>query len=316
MYFNFSITNKIVNDISSKLINFYELVRDRDKEFRTYLNGLGDMWNLLENLADDYSVELYKKGDDEGLASRIERHAKTLKHINFCTEREELLIPGLMLTTVSRARRFRRVEAEHGDLSDDEKLVYLESAFKAGLYEHVRAVYNGIRSVTKLKVACWYFLKRYCQGSVFRQDSLGNFTTPYGGVIMNPITPDIEIDYWFNTDLTYHLTCTEFHNDTAINFLNHVEPDIGDFIFLDPPQGTRTRAFTENAFSYTQHIALADYLIRYCRSDWLMFLKYDRHIAAMYSKKPGIDVQYYDANFESRYYYQGTAVRHMIIKNY
>jgi DNA adenine methylase len=320
MYFNISCDQKHVNDYSLELIGFYELVRDRNREFFNYLNNMCEMWDFLETLADEQSVRLYNSGDDDGLMARLEYHEDNIAEFNFTRDREEYLIPGLQITLVSRVRRFRRAEYEDGEMDDHERAVHLESAFKAGLYEHIRAIYNDSKEITTQKIACWYFLRRYCFNGIFRQNSNKHFTSPFGGVKVNPISPDGEIEQWYESNLTYHLNHTLFESANFTDFLEEEHLDRDDFVFVDPPQTPRSSSFTEYNFTYSDHVRLADFLIHRCPAQWMLLLKPNPKIERLYRRKRTntglVHINHFTKNFEERHHHRSDQTKMLLLKNY
>lgn len=316
MYFGMSCLDKRVNDFSLELIAVYELVRDRDKHFIKCLNDMADTWDMLGTLADEYSLELYKDGDDERLLARCDHVSTNLLSTLFTDELIDDFMETLKVTLESRIRRLRTAEYPTG-FSADELMLSLEAAFKAGFYEHVKAVYNKLRGqLDPIRLSCYYFLRKYCYGGIYRRNNDGDFTTPFAGGAAALSLPDIETEYWTNSDLTCHLMQTEFDSVDFLEFLRFSEPKVHDFIYLDPPQTSRSTAYTNYKFGMSDHERLADWLVNHCEAQWLLFLNPDRRIETLYRGKRGIHMNYFDEGFDSRSNFKTDKTRSILVKNY
>ena len=326
MYFNMSCQDKIVNDLCLERVCFYEQVRDRNSEFFGYLNALSNLWEFLEGLADDFSVTCYKKGNDKHLAWRIVCHEQALKSVPFYNLDTEHLVKGILINTlqaslISWIRRFRRVEYEQYELkgrvvNNHDRLTFVECAYKAALYEYVRIIYNNLLQASIFKLACWYFLRMYCYKGMFRKNLHGQFTSPYGGLVMSPHLPDIEIECWRHNDLTSHLLTTKLESLNFTDFLVRHRPEKDDFIFVDPP-ALHTSAFSEFSFAFADHYYLANWLMFESKANWMVLFKPNRRIENLYQRSScRAHVMYFSEDFKSRHFHRTDDVHNILVKSY
>lgn len=314
MLFNVSVHKKYANDASPDLIAFYEMVTDRNPDFIRYLGGMEDMWKYLGNLANGRALECYNASDDDRLAAIVEDRRHTIQETAFSTVGICDLVPTIKSVVVARANRFRREERERDQLGDDERLIHLESAFKCGLYEHVRNTFNAQDRITVLRTACFYFLRRYCRHGVYRRNQRGDFTSAFGGVAVNPISPTADIDHWYATDVHEQLKSTDFSNVEFLDFLVASNPSRDDFVFLSPPGNSRTPAYTERPFGAAEHSMLLDWV--FCTPAKVMLvLPPSPRLDHLYRRKK-FHMNYFTKGFESRTAFPKEDTAAILIKNY
>lgn len=317
MYFNMSCRRKFANDSSVDLISFYEMARDRNKAFTGYLADMAEMWGFLGDLGSG-ALDFYTSGDDRSLLDGIADARKYLVEVAFTRRMSDRLVDTLRATTAAWIKRFRSLERATPHLVDDQmRMLFLDCAHKAGLYEHVRAIYNDhilqhaeLSTTSTLQVACWYFLRRYCGGAP-RFDCIGKFTSPFSGADVCGVAPDIEVDYWYNADITAHLNETQFENADPLVFLRDNAPDNSDFVFVDlPPRSCR-------AFDISAHEKLAEWLTRDCRSQWMLMMRPDMRVEKFYRRRPQRShIMYFGAGCMERHYHRLESVEVLLIKNY
>ena len=74
-----------------------------------------------------------------------------------------------------------KLENEHGELSQNDLIKNIETAFKSAYYMYFRYLYNNKK---KLKLsnpfycAVFYFIRDYCYSAMFRYNTNGEFNVP------------------------------------------------------------------------------------------------------------------------------------------
>lgn len=64
VFFHLEPKKAYINDISSNLVSFYKLTKEKNKEFISYLNQYSEIWNLTLNKLEkdiDFLSDLYLK---------------------------------------------------------------------------------------------------------------------------------------------------------------------------------------------------------------------------------------------------------------
>jgi DNA adenine methylase len=220
----------------------------------------------------------------------------------------------------------KKIEKTKSALSDEDKLLNIETAFKSAFYMHFRYLYNNIEKLEiekPFESAIYFYIREYCYSSMFRYNLSGKFNVPYGGLSYNKKNLSKKIQYFRSDSLKKQLEMTDLYSEDFQTFLEKEKPGKNDFIFLDPPYDTEFSTYAKNEFNKNDQIRLANYLINHCEANFLLIIKETELIRNLYSgtisKMKGTPIvvdefkKKYTVSFQDR---NNKNVKHLIIKNY
>ncbi len=310
-----------INDISSSLMCFYELVKNQNEEFKNILLEYDGSFVSLINTCDLYSdkiLEAYLNNDN----------TKSIDIVKFIISKTELskeLVLDLDSYTktiiASVLDKFKRTKQNNlkRKFSNKDLLENLITGFTSGFYLHFRNIYNDINlnrldTSKEFEIANFYFIREYCYGSMFRYNKKGEFNIPYGGMSYNRKQFTKKIDYHFNVENKNIFKNAEIYNLDFENFLDKIKLTDDDFIFLDPPYDTDFSDYEGKSFDLDDQVRLYNYLKK-VPSKFILIIKNTDFIYNLYKSDFNI------LSFEKNYTYNvrsrnKRSVTHLIINNF
>jgi DNA adenine methylase len=230
---------------------------------------------------------------------------------NFLTELETNLF--------RKIKRMKDIESKKEKLPDEDILSNMETALKSAFYMHFRYIYNHIDEYiidNSIKSAIFFFIRNFAYGGMFRYNSFGKFNAPYGGMQYNKKNLQKKVDYLKSAGLLHILKTTVKENLDFEDFLIKYKPSKNDFIFLDPPYDSEFSTYTKNEFGKTDQKRLAEYLIRKCKSQWMLIIKNTEFIQNLYFDK-GLSIKSFDKTYLVSFMNRNNKnTQHLLITNY
>ncbi len=329
VYLNIDCNASIINDKSDELMLLYKMIKTKNKEFKIGLNDINKNWLQLEKDIGDNAnelIELYKEytKNNDALSDLIDkymkRHDKELKSLL----REEVdinlynFIYEIKKNLISKLSRMNKLETEKGNLSSEDLIKNIETAFKSAYYMYFRYLYNNKR---KLKLsnafycAVFYFIRDYCYSAMFRYNANGEFNVPYGGISYNRKDFSKKIDYVTSKELSDYMVNTELYDLDFEEFCNKVELKNTDFMFLDPPYDTEFSTYSKNDFDKDDQIRLANYLSK-TKAQFMLIIKNTDFIYNLYKDK-GFNIKTFDKKYLVSFMNRNAKeAEHLLITNY
>lgn len=333
VYFAIQANEYYVNDKSQDLMFLYKYIKEKNTEFFNELETINNNWELLSNVSNDgfrrFSEILtsYKKEtiDNNELQILVEALIGEFENIDgplFQLEniQQPIFKKQLKRNIVSIIKRICKNEKKKQCLLCEEELKdNFECSIKSAYYMYFRELYNYPEKYTLSKprtVAIFLFIREYCYSSMFRFNKKGKFNVPYGGISYNKKCLSLKIKYYKSEELINYLNKTSFYIDDFSAFLNNIELNSNDFMFLDPPYDTTFSEYDKNRFDQKDQIRLADYLTNNCKCKFMLVIKKTDFIESLYKDK-GLEIIEFDKNYFVSFKNRNTKkVKHLLIKNY
>lgn len=303
-----------INDKSKELINLYNCAKSRDTDFVKYLCLENDEFTtigaLISSSRDDI-LSLYHS--QISIADYLSRYNDVFAAI--AGDYHCVFVQELNRNLSGKLKRSHKLEKEHGAIPDSDKLGNVEAALKSAYYMYIRRLHN-IRAGFSAgrKAAIYFFVREYCYSSMFRYNAKGEFNVPYGGISYNRKDFQKKIDYALSPAVNKKLSGTLICNLDFEDFLNELELDRDDFVFLDPPYDSGFSTYARNTFGREEQIRLCECLKRtkakimlvIKNTDFIYFLYKDNFNIKSFEKK-------YMVSFMNR---NDRNVKHLLITNY
>lgn len=333
VYFAIQANEYYVNDKSQDLMFLYKYIKEKNTEFFNELETINNNWELLSNVSNDgfrrFSEILtsYKKEtiDNNELQILVEALIGEFENIDgplFQLEniQQPIFKKQLKRNIVNIIKRICKNEKKKQCLLCEEELKdNFECSIKSAYYMYFRELYNYPEKYTLSKprtVAIFLFIREYCYSSMFRFNKKGKFNVPYGGISYNKKCLSLKIKYYKSEELINYLNKTSFYIDDFSAFLNNIELNSNDFMFLDPPYDTTFSEYDKNRFDQNDQIRLANYLINNCKCKFMLVIKKTDFIESLYIDK-GLEIIEFDKNYFVSFKNRNTKkVKHLLIKNY
>jgi DNA adenine methylase len=339
VYFNLNVKKSIINDKSEELINLYRCIKNNDKEFFSNLKAIYKNWMLLESVVENNSIELLKiyrdyctdlnnnseskniktKFNDKIYAFVI-KHAEEFNGIlssDFNIDIDNF-INEIAKNLISKMNRMFKIEKQRKLMNKKDTLDNIECAFKSAFYMHFRHLYNEAEKLnidTSFYTAIFYFIREFCYASMFRYNKNGKFNVPYGGISYNRKEFRKKIEYIDSKEIKEYMEQTRIYCDDFEVFLKKVEPEKGDFIFLDPPYDTEFSTYAKNEFAKKDQVRLCEYL-KNTKANIMLIIKNTEFIYNLYNTKE-FKIKTFDkkylVSFQNR---NDKDVEHLLITNY
>ncbi|SVA82503.1 uncharacterized protein METZ01_LOCUS135357 [marine metagenome] len=330
VYFNLTkVKNEcFLNDASNELIDFYNIIKQKDQNFFIILESINESWKEIsdiytqkkENMFShyiDFKEERITEDDVRQLMLAESRFFAGLLAEN--NERLNVLEKEVFKSLVNKFKRTKKLESKKGNLPTDDIHKIFVSAIKSGYYTFIRELYNNPQKYNVNNVeytALFLCMRMYCYSGMFRYNKNGEFNVPYGGIGYNNNNLDNKLNYYKSTKLHEKFINTKFYNLDFERFLDNCELTENDFLFLDPPYDTEFSTYAKNTFGREDQIRLSKYLKNNVRAKWMLVIKSTDFILDLYSNNNlVIDAVYkkYNVSFMDR---NNKDVTHLIIRNY
>jgi DNA adenine methylase len=319
-----------INDRSEELIHIYNMIKYKNAEFFNKLIEINRSWTILQGITQkysdifttrykDYSNDVITKIEfDDFITKFILQHTAELNCIvttDFNTQTNNFM-REIKRNLISKTSRMKKIEAKRGKLINTGILSNIECAFKSGFYMHFRYLYNNkdrLNISIPLRTAIFYFIREYCYSSMFRYNAKGGFNVPYGGISYNRKNFSRKIEYMQNEELFRHIDETDVYSLDFEKFLNEIEPQNGDFIFLDPPYDSDFSTYAQNEFTVVDQKRLADYM-RNTKANFMLVIK---NTDLIYNLYHDFNIKTFDkeylVSFQNR---NDKNAKHLMITNY
>ena len=287
----FALNNKssYINDRSLDLYLLYSFIKEKNHNFRKYLNDFDEVWKLIEN----------------------DNFKETIKNYSFINVS---LFKDYYESSIKRKNNtIKKFETNGVIVSNEDKKDIEITARKTAFYMIIRNIYNAHQSDKELHLASFYFLREYCYSSMFRFSSKGDFNVPYGGMSYNRKQMREKIDYMFSDEVNLLMKNTVVGNADFEDFLSKIEIEDNDFIFLDPPYDSDFSTYDNNPFDKKEQIRLRNRLTR-IKGKWLLIIKRTDFIMDLYKD---FYIFEYDMNYMVSFKNRNDReVKHLLITNY
>lgn len=322
IFFNLEPKQAIINDISTMLISFYNLVKAQNNEFKNYLMSYCNTFNELLNLAEDNYTEILsvynsKEYSETTISNLINSIVSKMTLEDSVILNEEQFKETLIIFVKDKFERTQK-NNEKKPFSDEDMKENLKTGFTSGYYMYFRNIYNQLALKTLEKdeayrIANFYFIREYCYGSMFRYNSKGEFNIPYGGISYNKKNFKTKVASIFNTNVenlfrNTEICCSDFENFFETHTLTR-----NDFMFLDPPYDTEFSDYEGKDFTKNDQARLAECLKK-TEANFILIIKNTDYIYNLY--KDHFRILTFDKNYtynvRSR---NDRAVEHLIITN-
>ncbi len=333
VFFSIEAREKLINDRSGELVQFYTMVARQDADFLRALDHLASGWRGISDLVDAHSHELatmYTVFAREGreraeleqrLVAFLQAHQPVFRSMfaPICEQRSENFFAELRRNLFSKTQRMHHLEQQKWPLPEHDILANLESALKSAFYMHLRYLYNMLPTMSiapGVASAIFFFVRENAYASMFRYNRSGSFNVPYGGITYNRKDLGRKIASLRSRDLQAHLSNTVLENLDFEEFLGKYPPQAGDFLFLDPPYDSDFSTYTRNEFGPRDQERLANYVLTRCPARFLLVIKNTPLIRALYEQK-GLTIQAFEkkylVSFQDR---NKRETEHLLITNY
>lgn len=326
--------NYYINDKSEELICLYLSITNDDRQvFFKALDEIIHNWDLLTTVIEKnaiFFIQTYKKYsqdkiDDTKLkdilfefilthSDQFNGMFSTMFNFNI-----ENFVKEININLIRKIKRMKELERIKHILPDNDIVDNIETALKSAFYMHFRHIYNNTSKYKinrAFKSAIFLFIRNFAYSGMFRYNSKGDFNVPYGGIAYNRKKFLKKVDYLRTKELELLLNKTIIENLDFEDFLTKYRPTKNDFIFLDPPYDSEFSTYAKNEFTKADQKRLADYLIKKCKSKWMMIIKNTDFIFDLYNDK-GLNIQSFDkvylVSFMNR---NDKNVEHLLITNY
>ena len=330
LFFHLAPPQAAVNDLSEDLMDFYRLVQAQDLELHRCLNTINKTFQGLINALTREAETLYELFEDliggileadqlePSIAMLLSRMGKAGFDRNLIPDPEEFYAS----LQKSAADKYVRTLKNHQKrpFSREDLVENLITGFASGYYVYFRKVYNDL-ALDRMEApsagyrgAVFYFVREYCYGSMFRYNSDGEFNIPYGGMSYNRKDMGAKISHMFSKETRRvfrdtQLCCLDFEE-----FLQQIQVDEGDFLFLDPPYDTEFSDYEGRPFGKNDQARLAQ-VLKATPAKFLLIIKNTEYIRSLYEQ------DFYIHSFDKQYTYNVRSrnqrdVEHLVITNY
>ncbi len=322
-----------INDKSTDLFNFY--VHLSDENFKTELFKYVSAWDALGDLntflwdksSNDFKSFISGANAYDVLKDNLSNYLKfeipkisQLVDIDFVVDAKKIEAK-LLASILDKAKRIKRISDKEGrSFSNAELQDHFETGIRSGFYLFFRNLLNqqytkSVQLSPAKTVANWYFVREFCYASMFRFNSKGEFNIPYGGIAYNKKNFRLKVTNVFDDSIANLFKNVSISNLDFEDFLNTIELNPNDFIFLDPPYDSEFSEYDQNSFSQNDQQRLASFLIK-TTAKWMVVIKETDFIRNIYTH-PNINITTFDKNYT--YNVRGRnnrSVTHLIVTNY
>lgn len=332
LFFHLKPDTATINDISSSLIEYYNLIKNQDKQLYNLLLCYNNSFtNLIKVCSDNYDeiLNVYRSLENseitkEGVQRFLLDFISTLSEKINSGFSEKLLLDdekfNLQLVRMVSDKMQRTVKNnQKKPFSEDDLKDNLITGFTSGYYMYFRDVFNDINlgrietPSIQYKVANFYFMREYCYGSMFRYNAKGEFNIPYGGISYNTKNFKTKIDNMFNKEVETIFKNTDIHCSDFEEFFKNSRLTESDFMFLDPPYDTDFSDYEGKDFTKCDQERLA-HSLKNTLAQFILVIKNTDFIYNLYKDNFNI------LSFDNQYTYNVRSrnernVEHLLITN-
>lgn len=291
-----------INDKSEDLVLFYNNVACQHALFFQILNEYVHNWEYLSEVADNNEYT----------------------QVESCIN--PTYSPYVCKALNDKLKRMRKIEAEKGELPEQDVKDNIECGIKQGYYYYIRDIYNSKIQDNKYdeeRAAAFFFLREFCYSSMFRFNSSGEFNVPYGGITYNRKDFRAKVNHLKDSTVIDKFGNTTIEALDFYDFMKKYPPTSKSFIFLDPPYDSDFSDYDNNVFNASDQRRLADYLITECKGQWLMIIKASPLILSLYepgrktANRKQINIEGFDKKYSVSFKNRNPRdCEHLIITNY
>lgn len=332
LFFHLKPKTSSINDISTSLIEYYNLIKCQDKKlydllmcysnsFSNILSICNDNYNEIANIY--YSLERNNINKEE-LQNLLSQITESLSYkINSSFSEKLILDEKKFVLQINKmvADKMQRTVKNNikKPFSNEDLKSNLLTGFTSGYYMYFREVYNDLNlsridiPSIQYKAANFYFIREYCYGSMFRYNSKGEFNIPYGGISYNNKNFKTKIDNMFNDSVETIFKNTDIHCSDFEEFFKKSNLTSNDFMFLDPPYDTDFSDYEGKDFTKDDQERLA-HSLKKTLAQFILVIKNTDFINDLYKDDFNI------LSFDNQYTYNVRSrnernVEHLIITN-
>ncbi|WEV43778.1 DNA adenine methylase [Lactobacillus sp. ESL0684] len=314
VFFDTSNPSCYINDKSSDLINFYNCIKDKDKDFVRCIQQEYEEFLLISSIIEDNKslvLDVYNQNIPIDTFVRIFLEEFKL----FTSDYSRIFVKELKSNLSRKIKRSAKLEKENGAISSKDKMANIEAAVKSAYYMYIRYLLNNMTSFSKgRQAAIFWFIREYCYSSMFRYNKNGDFNVPYGGISYNKKDFGKKIRYALSTEVFDKLRNTSIQNKDFEKFIDELRLNKNDFIFLDPPYDSDFSTYDKNKFGKSEQKRLFNCL-KHTSARFMLIIKNTEFIYEMYHDTFHIEsfTKNYLVSFMNR---NEKKVKHLIITNY
>jgi DNA adenine methylase len=323
-----------INDKSTELMALYNSISNDNRNiFFDAIEEIIYNWNLLSAVVKTnfhFFIKTYKdfssnKINDEKTKKKLfafifnnseQFNGMFSENFNFDTSN---FLTELETNLFRKIKRMKEIENKKKKLPDNDILNNIETALKSAFYMHFRYIYNHIGEYIiddSTKSAIFFFIRNFAYGGMFRYNSSGKFNAPYGGIQYNKKNLQKKVDYLKSTSLLYILKTTVKENLDFEDFLIKYKPSKNDFIFFDPPYDSEFSTYTKNEFGKSDQKRLSEYLVKKCKSRWMLIIKNTKFVQELYFDK-GFNIKSFEKTYLVSFMNRNNKnAQHLLITNY
>lgn len=329
MFFHLNPSHAAINDNSRDLMEFYHLIRTQNGEFKAWLTCYAESFHGLLELGRAHGDELLKlfaqvqEDPDQARTRTTElleswmpqifalfRHPIMPDRNAFHAELEDGLWDKLCRTVKNHQK---------SPFSPEDLVENLVTGLASGYYLYFRQVFNDwrlgrVHLSPGQRMSNFFFIREHCYGSMFRYNKRGEFNVPYGGMSYNHKGFAGKVETLFQPETVALFSGAHIYSRDFEEFIDEIQPEPEDFMFLDPPYDTEFADYEGENFTKLDHARLAVLLSRTpCK--FLLIIKNTPFIEALYSQG------FYIRRFEKQYTYNIRSrnerkAEHLIVTNY
>lgn len=324
------------NDLASELIDFYNMIKEKNERFFRYTLDIWNYWESMEYCSEELyeTIRVIYKEYKENISPDKDKVLK--QQVNQLVEDnlqlllrklpdslkvdEKRLVSEFNKSILSKLKNINRKEKKDGDLPEEDYKENFEAGIRASLYTYYRYLYNQKKKYIlqrELCIALFFYLREFCYSSMFRYNSKGEFNVPYGGLSYNRKNFLLKIEYIQSDIVQASLAEMEFRNQDFEIFVNQLILEYDDFMFLDPPYDSDFSTYANNTFDRDDQVRLANYLINECPCRFMLIIKNTDFIAELYEGEENIYIRGFDKDYKVSFMDRNDKkVKHLMITNY
>ena len=303
-----------INDKAIELINLYRCVRNRDDDLRRYLQIEIDEFSSLGSFVDAHPATMLELYHSElSVDDFLDRYHPFFSQL--ADRYHHIFLGELKRNLLSKIHRSEKLEQKKGEIPDADRLANMEAALKSAYYMFIRYLLNHSSDLSAgRQAAVFFFIREYCYSSMFRYSRRGEFNVPYGGISYNRKDIQRKIDYLLSDDVQRKLQTADIRCEDFEAFLNNLNLNEEDFIFLDPPYDSEFSTYAQNQFGRDEQCRLHECL-RHTNAKILMVIKNTDFIYDLYRNDFHIESfdKKYLVSFMNR---NDRNAEHLVITNY